>query len=92
MRNSDFIDSNLTTRLVSVEPKDVVYVKGVFEASQGVGMIFADHGGDLTVATPHSQARALDELLQDLQQELGATMSTTGVAAEPLGRRAAKGR
>jgi len=90
--NSDFIDSNLTTRLVNVEPKDVVYVKGIFEASQGVGMIFADHGGNLTVAAPHSQANALDELLRDLQQELGANMSTAVVAAEPSGRCAVKGR
>lgn len=69
------IDSNLTTRLLSVRACDVVYVKGIFEASLGVGVIFAERGGALTVAAPHSRARALDELLGDLQEELGSCMA-----------------
>ncbi len=75
MRTSELIDSNLTTREVNVEPRLVVYVKSIFEASLGVAVIFAESGGMLTVAAPHSRARALDELLSDLQLELGGAMS-----------------
>jgi hypothetical protein len=73
----------MTSRLLSVEAREVVYVKSIFEANLGVGAIFADHGGVLTVAAPHSQGVALDELLDDLQQELGALMSV--LPASPAG-------
>ena len=76
MKNSDLIDSNLTTRQVRLVASEVVYVKSIFEASLGVGMIFAEHGGALTIAAPHSRAKDLDELLSDLQKELGSRMAT----------------
>ena len=62
---------------------EVVYVKSIFEASLGVGVIFVGHGGELTVAAPHSRASALDELLVDLKEELGSIM-TTAPAPEAL--------
>lgn len=55
-----------------VEPRDVVYVKGIFEASEGVGALFAEAGGDLLIVAPLSRARELDALLRDLAAELGA--------------------
>jgi len=73
----ELIDSNLTIRRVRVPKREVVYVKSIFEASLGVGVVFVDHGGELTVATPHSRASALDELLLDLKDELGSIMTTT---------------
>ena len=72
----ELIDSNLTIRRVRVPKHEVVYVKSIFEASLGVGVIFVDHGGELTVAAPHSRASALDELLVDLKAELGSIMTT----------------
>lgn len=72
----ELIDSNLTIRRVRVPKREVVYVKSIFEASLGVGVIFVDPGGELTVAAPHSRASALDELLVDLKEELGSIMTT----------------
>ena len=69
------VDSDLTTRRVRVEKGQVVYVKGIFEASLGVGAMFSDQGDEFVMATPHCRARDLDELLGDLEQELGASMS-----------------
>ena len=64
----------LVTRRMRVPAREVVFVKGVIEASEGVGVVFADHGGDLTVATLPSQKDELDRILQDLETETGALL------------------
>jgi hypothetical protein len=66
--------SGLVTRRVRVAAREVVFVKGVIEASEGVGVVFADHGGDLTIATLPSQKDELDRILQDLASETGALL------------------
>jgi hypothetical protein len=55
-----------------VRDKDVVFVKGIFEASEGLGALFAEKGGELIISAPLSRVRELDELLKDLQVELQA--------------------
>lgn len=66
------VGAELLTRSVRVTPRDVVYVKGIFEASEGLGALFAERGGELTIAVHHSRARELDELLRDLIVEIAA--------------------
>ncbi|MFO0550253.1 MAG: DUF4911 domain-containing protein [Polyangiaceae bacterium] len=51
---------------VSVPPREVVFFKSIVEASEGVASIFAEAGGDLTLATPAARLPALLELLDDL--------------------------
>ena len=76
MRNplavAPIIDSDLVCRRVVVRDKDVVFVKGIFEASEGLGALFAEKGGELIISAPLSRERELDELLMDLQVELQA--------------------
>jgi len=72
---SPLLGEGLVARRVLVRPRDVVYVKGVLEASEGLGAMFAEGGGDLVVAAPRSRADALDEVLRDLAAELGAEVS-----------------
>jgi hypothetical protein len=69
----------LVTRRMRVAAREVVFVKGVIEASEGVGVVFADHGGDLTVATLPSQKDELDRILQDLETETGALLDLARV-------------
>ena len=69
------IDSDLVCRKVLVRDKDVVFVKGIFEASEGLGALFAERGGELIISAPLSRERELDELLADLQIELQAHVS-----------------
>lgn len=64
--------AGLFTRRVDVRPPDVVYVKGILEASEGLGLVFAERGGELVIASPLDRAAALDELLADLVIEIGA--------------------
>jgi hypothetical protein len=64
----------LIVRQVRIAPRDVVFLKGVIEASEGVAAVFAERGGDLTIATLHSQRDELDRILQDLREETGALL------------------
>lgn len=64
----------LVARRVRVPACEVVFVKGVIEASEGVGVVFADHGGDLTIATLPSQKDELDRILHDIESETGALL------------------
>jgi hypothetical protein len=76
----------LVARKVSIPKEQVVFLKAILEASEGLGAVFAEErergrergrgpggsGGDLVVAAPVSRAAELDELLADLELELGA--------------------
>ena len=66
------IGEGMVVRRVRVAAREVVFVKGVIEASEGLAAVFAEHGGDLTIAAPAGRARELDEVLGDLQRETGA--------------------
>ncbi len=69
------VDRDLVCRRVIVRDKDVVFVKGIFEASEGLGALFAERGGELIISAPLSRSRELDEVLLDLQRELDAQVT-----------------
>jgi hypothetical protein len=60
----------MAVRRVVMRARDVVFFKGVVEASEGLAAVFAEHGGDLIVATPEGRASELDDLLRELKSEL----------------------
>jgi hypothetical protein len=62
----------MIVRRVFVRSRDVVFFKGVVEASEGLAAVFAEAGGDLFVAAPVGRSSELDALLNDLCNELGA--------------------
>jgi hypothetical protein len=66
----------MVSRRLSVLAADVVYVKGIIEASEGLASLFADEGGELTIAAPHGRETELLDLLEDLQSELRARVQT----------------
>ncbi len=57
---------------VVVPARDVVFVKGVLEASEGVAAVFAESGGELSLVAPQSRVVALGEILADLDIEVGS--------------------
>ena len=77
------VDHDLVCRKVLVRDKDVVFVKGIFEASEGLGALFAERGGELIISAPLSRERELDEVLADLQNELQAVVSHLPLPAVP---------
>ena len=58
---------------LEVDPREVVFVKSIVEASEGLASIFAESGGSLTIASPPAREPALRELLADLVNETGGT-------------------
>jgi hypothetical protein len=64
------LDADLVARRLRVRARDAVFVKGVLEASEGVGVLFAEQGGDLIVAAPRSLEAQLEEVVRDLAIEL----------------------
>ena len=66
------LGEGLVTREVRVEARDVVLVKGIVEAREGIAVVFAEKGGDLTICAPLGRERELDELVDDLCADVGA--------------------
>lgn len=66
-----FVGPGMVTRRVAVRTSDVVFVKGIIEALEGVAQVFAEHGGELTLAAPTSRAAELDAIVDDLCVEIG---------------------
>ncbi|MFO0591243.1 MAG: DUF4911 domain-containing protein, partial [Polyangiaceae bacterium] len=77
-----------TTGLVAgrlvVAKEHVVFVKGVVEASEGLACLFAERGGDLTIASPAELRAELRELLSDLASELGGAFDLAETADETI--------
>jgi hypothetical protein len=67
-------DGELIERRVSVRASDVVLVKGICEASEGLCAMFAERGGDLVLQAPRSRLRELDELISDLARDFDAVI------------------
>jgi hypothetical protein len=64
------VGDGMVVRRIVMAARDVVFFKGIVEASEGLAAVFAERGGDLTVAAPASRARELDGLLDDLGAEI----------------------
>ena len=78
MQLAELIDDELVVRRLKVRNEDVVFVKGIFEASEGLCAMFAERGGDLTILAPVSRAAELDVVLRDLASELNGVLDDGG--------------
>jgi hypothetical protein len=70
-------DEELVERRVRVAARDVVFIKGICEASEGLCAMFAEHGGDLVLSASRSREKELDELVQDLRADFAAEVDET---------------
>lgn len=73
--------AGMLSRRLSVPAPHVVFVKGVIEASEGLAVVFAEHGGELTIAAPLEREADLVEILRDLAIEVGGTIHDEAPAA-----------
>ena len=69
------IGPGMATRSLVVRASDVVFVKGIVEASEGLAQVFAEHGGDLTIAAPAGREAELDDLIRELLDATGGHSS-----------------
>jgi hypothetical protein len=61
----------MEVRRVCVPKEQVVFIRGVLEASDGVAFVVALHGGDLTIVGSRSRRSEFEVLMSDLKAELG---------------------
>ena len=60
----------MVERCVSLPSPEVVFLKGILEAHDGLAQVYAEKGGQLTICTTVEQAEELDALLQSLTKDL----------------------
>ncbi|HEY3500392.1 MAG TPA: hypothetical protein VGK73_37125 [Polyangiaceae bacterium] len=75
-QGNDLALDEIVLRKIRVQAIDVVIIKGICEASEGLCAMFAEHGGDLVLAAPRSRERDLDELVADFVVDFGAVVET----------------
>ncbi|AKT38336.1 DUF4911 domain-containing protein [Chondromyces crocatus] len=68
----------MLVQAVQVRPSDVVFLKGIIEASDGLANVFAERGGDLVLTAPPGRDAEFSELLQDLERDIGAQLVPPG--------------
>ena len=68
---SPCIGPGMVTRELVVRAEDVVFVKGIVEASEGLAQVFAERGGDLTIAAAAGREAELDDLVRELARAAG---------------------
>lgn len=71
-------EDELVWRRIRVQDRDVGFIRGILEASEGLACMFAERGGDLMLVAPVSQEERLDEVIDDLRVELGAIVTERG--------------
>jgi hypothetical protein len=64
------LGEGMVARHVIVASRDVVFLKGLLEAHEGLAQVYAEKGGDLTICTTREQSKELDELLKKLATEM----------------------
>ena len=77
-----FVGPGMVTRQVVVRASDVVFVKGIIEGLEGLAQVFAERGGELTLAAPISRQIELDAVVDDLCREIG--MMSLAARSEPV--------
>jgi hypothetical protein len=66
------VGEGMVVRRLRLRAPDVVFLKGIVEAHDGLAQVFAERGGDLTLASPLDREAELEALVVDLCRELGA--------------------
>jgi len=66
------VGEGMVVRRILIEAKDVALLKGIVEAHDGLAQVFAERGGELTLAAPADREAELEALVADLCAELGA--------------------
>lgn len=82
LKMSSKVDSTdpegIVSRRLIVRAKDVVFVKGVIEAHDGLANVFSESGGDLTIVAPRDREAELEDVVRSLAEELGGIIPTGG--------------
>lgn len=72
-------------RELVVEPREVVYVKSIVEACEGLCSIFGERGGRLVLASPPEREAELEELVADLRADLDEAAGASSASSVDAG-------
>lgn len=64
------VGDGMAVRRIVIRAADVVFLKGIVEAHEGIAQVFAENGGDLTLAAPADRQAELDQLVDSLLLEI----------------------
>jgi len=80
MQESDTqrLEEGLVVRSFNCSCSDVVYVKSIVTAYDGLCALFSDGGGAIRLVAPKGREAELDQLVDDLTQELSARSCMLG--------------
>jgi hypothetical protein len=68
-KTATLLQQGLTVRRLRVADADVVWLRSVLEAYEGLASLYGDGSGVVTLATTACQSAELDELLDELAAE-----------------------
>ena len=71
-------EEGLVVRAFNCSRADIVYVKSIVTAYDGLCALFSDPGGAIKLVAPKGREAELDQLVEDLTQELSAGNSRRG--------------
>jgi hypothetical protein len=77
MPTTSLITDDLIARKLECELSDVVYVKSIASAYDGLCCLFSDGGGGVQLVAPRGREAELDLLVNDLVEELRVRRTTT---------------
>jgi hypothetical protein len=80
MVSESLLGPQLTIRKLNVLARDVVFVKSIIQASEGICCVFSDGGGELLLAAAEDRAADLHRLADDLELELRIDSNDSGVS------------
>lgn len=66
------VGRGMIERRVNVAAHDAVAVKALIEAHEGVACVFAESGGELTLAAPEDRRDELDALVASIDEMIAA--------------------
>jgi hypothetical protein len=73
MHGFDPIDSDMIAREICCAEPDVVYVKSIATAYDGLCCLFSEGGGQIVLAAPRGREAELDRLVDDIVEEFVQT-------------------
>lgn len=69
-------EAELAVRPVSVRAQDLVLVRHLLEASEGIGFLIAKRGGNALLVSPRSRSDELDAFIEDMKLEMELRTTT----------------
>ncbi len=69
--------TELSIRPVSVRASELVYLRHLLEASEGLGFVVGNKGGNVFLVSTHDRVSELDEFIRHVQREIELHESMT---------------